>query len=261
MEFRPMTAALRAGATSWLWRNRHSVIGGLAAICTWELAARASGARLNLFPPPCWVLWILYALGDLIAQHAWLTFYQTILGFLISVILGVMIGWMIGKSRWLEAALYPSVVVLQALPKEALAPLLILWFGAGLLSKMTLVSLISFFPVVINTVIGIKGLDENTRRYAASLSCRGWKLFWSVEMPSAMPSIVTGLKIAVTLAVVGAVVAEIVAGRDGLGYLLLFASSRLDMSFSLGILLVLAGWGAVLFGAVELGERLGIYWR
>jgi NitT/TauT family transport system permease protein len=95
----------------------------------------------------------------------------------------------------------------------------------------------------------------------ASLSCPRWKMFLSVELPSALPSIFTGLKIAVTLSIVGAVVAEIVAGRDGLGYLLLFASSRLDMSFSLGILVVLAVWGALSFAAVERGERLALYWR
>jgi NitT/TauT family transport system permease protein len=207
------------------------------------------------------VAWSLYVRSDLIAYHAGLTFYQTILGFLISAVAGIMIGWTIGKSRRLYDAFYPLVVILQVLPKEALAPLMILWFGAGVLSRVVLVFLISFFPVVINTVIGIRGLEENVRRYVASLSCPRWKMFLGVELPSALPSIFVGLKIAVTLSVVGAVVAEIVAGRDGLGYLLLFASSRLDMSFSLGILVVLAAWGALSFAAVERGERLALFWR
>jgi NitT/TauT family transport system permease protein len=255
-----MTIRVWRETTSWLVKNRHAVIFGLCFLGAWETAAR-DGLKPNIFPPPSWIVWSLYARGDLILHHAWLTFYQTILGFLISGVAGVMIGWAIGKSRRLHEAFYPVIIVLQVLPKEALAPLMILWFGAGVLSRMILVFLISFFPIVINTVIGIRGLDDNTRRYVASLSCRGWKMFFSVEMPSALPSILTGLKIAVTLAVVGAVVAEIVAGRDGLGYLLLFASSRLDMSFSLGILFVLAAWGALLFGVIELGERLAIYWR
>jgi NitT/TauT family transport system permease protein len=253
-----MSASRRAAA--WAVDNAQALIFGICFVAAWEILAR-HGAKPNIFPPPSSVLWSLYARGDLLIRHAWLTFYQTILGFAISAAVGVVVGWTIGKSRALYQAFYPVVVVLQVLPKEALAPLLILWFGAGIVSRMTLVFLISFFPIVINCVTGLRGIDENTRNYAASLSCRGLKLFTSVEMPSALPSIFTGLKIAITLAVVGAVVAEIVAGRDGLGYLLLFASSRLDMSFSLGILVVLAAWGAMLFSAVAVGERLAIYWR
>jgi NitT/TauT family transport system permease protein len=255
-----MIAVARHSPASWLRENRYAVILGVCLLAIWEIIARGLGSQ-NIFPPPSLVVWSLSVRGDLMVHHAWLTFSQTVLGFLIAAAVGVLIGWMIAKSRSLHAALYPSIVILQVLPKEALAPLFILWFGAGILSRMTLVFLISFFPIVINTVIGIKGIDENTRRYVASLSCRGFKMFRSVEMPSALPSIFTGLKIAVTLAVVGAVVAEIVAGRNGLGYLLLFASSRLDMSFSLGILFVLAAWGALLFGTLELVEHMAVYWR
>jgi NitT/TauT family transport system permease protein len=257
MEQRPIIVGY---GLPWIAKNRLAVVFGICFLAAWEILARLA-SKPTTFPPPSQVLWSLYARGDLIAYHAGLTFYQTILGFLISAIAGVMLGWMIGKSRRLYEAFYPMLVVLQVLPKEALAPLMILWFGAGILSRIILVFLISFFPVVINTVIGIRGVEENMRRYAASLSCPRWKMFLSVELPSALPSIFTGLKIAVTLSIVGAVVAEIVAGRDGLGYLLLFASSRLDMSFSLGILVVLAVWGALSFAAVEQGERLALYWR
>jgi NitT/TauT family transport system permease protein len=244
----------------WAARNRHAIIFGVCFLGAWELLAR-NGLKPTVFPPPSSVLASLYLRGDLIAHHAWLTFYQTIVGFLISALAGVLIGWAIGKSRRLHEAMYPFIGVLQVLPKEAFAPLLVLWFGAGLLSRITLVFLISFFPIVINTMIGIQGIDENVRRYADTLSCRGWKMFFSIEMPSALPAIFTGLKISVTLAVAGALVAEIIAGRDGLGYLLLFASSRLDMSFSLGLLLLVAIWGALLFVAIELGERWALFWR
>ncbi len=258
MEHRPITAWHRM--SWWISKNRLAIAFGIGFLGAWELLARLA-SKPTIFPTPSQVGWSLYVRSDLIAYHAGLTFYQTILGFLISAIAGVMLGWMIGKSRQLYEAFYPMVVVLQVLPKEALAPLMILWFGAGILSRIILVVLISFFPVVINTVIGVRGVEENVRRYVASLSCPRWKMFLSVELPSALPSIFSGLKIAVTLSTVGAVVAEIVAGRDGLGYLLLFASSRLDMSFSLGILVVLAVWGALSFAAVERGERLALYWR
>ena len=129
------------------------------------------------------------------------------------------------------------------------------------LSRTILAFLIAFFPVVINSILGVRSLDPNMRHYAASLVCGRWQLFTKVEFPSALGSIFAGLKISVTLSVIGVVVAEIVAGRSGLGYLLLFASSRLDMAFSLAILAVLDAWGGALFAAIALVERRVVFWR
>lgn len=256
-----MNASMRNRLATAVADNRAAAALGIALIAAWESLTRLLALPLNLIPPPSWILWSLYARLDLLVEHAWLTFYQTIVGFLISVVAGIAIGWVISKSRLLYDALYPLIVVLQVIPKEALAPLLVLWFGAGVLSRMVLAFLIAFFPMVINTVLGVRSLDANTRRYAASLNCSWWQLFFKVEFPSALPAIFAGMKISVTLAVIGVVVAEIVAGRSGLGYLLLFASSRLDMGFSLAILLVLAIWGGAMYGAVILLERRTLYWR
>lgn len=256
-----MSTPMRNRVAAAVADHRATAVLGLCLVAAWESLTRILALPLSIFPPPSWILWSLYARLDLLMEHAWLTFYQTIVGFLISVVAGVVIGWAVSKSRLLYDAFYPLIVVLQVIPKEALAPLLILWFGAGVLSRMVLAFLIAFFPMVINTILGVRSLDENTRRYAASLSCNRWQLFLKVEFPWALPAIFAGMKISVTLAVIGVVVAEIVAGRSGLGYLLLFASSRLDMGFSLAILLVLAIWGGAMYGAVILLERRAIYWR
>jgi len=234
---------------------------GLIMLALWEGLTRGLGLPQNLYPAPSHVVWSLFARTDLLLEHAWLTFYQTVAGFLLSVVIGVMLGWAITKWRLLFDSLYPLIVVLQVMPKEALAPLLVLWFGAGTLSRMILAFLIAFFPMVINTALGVRGLNPNMRVYATSLSCSKWQFFTKVELPSALPSIFAGMKISVTLSVIGVVVAEIVAGRDGLGYLLLFASSRLDMGFSLAILLVLALWGGALFAAVAWLESRILFWR
>jgi NitT/TauT family transport system permease protein len=244
------------GAPNW-----PAIALGVAIIGAWEVLARGLALQQNIFPPPSAVIWSLLVRLDLLMDHAWLTFYQTVVGFLLSVIVGVLIGWTISKSRFLFEAFYPVIVVLQVMPKEALAPLLVLWFGAGTLSRMILAFLIAFFPMVINTIFGVRSLNPSMRDYATSLRCGHWQFFAKVELPWALPSIFAGMKISVTLSVIGVVVAEIVAGRSGLGYLLLFASSRLDMSFSLAILLVLAMWGGALFSAVALLERQAIYWR
>ena len=253
--------SLTAGIRAALSRNLAAVVIGVVILVAWEGGTRGFGVPHNLIPPPSMVIWSLFVRYDLLISHGWLTFYQTIIGFGLSVVIGIVIGWTISKSRLLYDAFYPVIVVLQVVPKEALAPLLILWFGAGMLSRMLLAFLISFFPMVINTILGIASLEPNMRRYATSLSCNWWQLFIKVEFPWSLGSIFADMKISVTLAVIGVVVAEIVAGRSGLGYLLLFASSRLDMAFSLAIILVLAMWGGAMFGAVVLLEKKAIHWR
>src|SRR5262249_29039969 len=241
--------------------NQPAIAFGVALIGLWEALARGLSLSQHVFPPPSLVIWSLYVRFDLLMGHAWLTFYQTAVGFLLSVAIGVVLGWTISKSRILFEALYPVTVVLQVTPKEALAPLLVLWFGAGTLSCTILAFLIAFFPMVINTILGVRSLHPSMRDYAASLQCSRWQFFTKVELPWALTSIFAAMKISVTLSVIGVVVAEIVAGRSGLGYLLLFASSRLDMGFSLAILPVLAVWGGALFGALALLERHAIYWH
>jgi NitT/TauT family transport system permease protein len=245
----------------WAAVNWPAIVFGIALIAMWEALARDLALSRSLLPPASDVVWSLYVHFDLLMEHAWLTFYQTVVGFVLSVILGVALGWIISKSRVLFEALYPVIVVLQVLPKEALAPLLVLWFGAGTLSRTVLAFLIAFFPMVINTVFGVRSLNPTMRDYANSLRCSRWQFFTKLELPWALTAIFVGMKISATLSVIGVVVAEIVAGRSGLGYLLLFASSRLDMAFSLAILLVLAIWGGALYGAVVLLERRALYWQ
>ncbi|HEY7243995.1 MAG TPA: ABC transporter permease [Xanthobacteraceae bacterium] len=256
-----MTGRVRSRVIGWLGSDAPAIIFGCLLIAVWEAATRSLSLPRHSFPPPSLILWSLYVHADLLVAHAWLTFSQTVVGFALSVIVGVLLGWAISKSPILFAAVYPVIVVLQVLPKEALAPLLVLWFGAGILSRTILAFLVAFFPMVINTIFGVRGLDPNMRHYAASLVCGRWQLFAKVEFPSALRSIFAGMKISVTLSVIGVVVAEMVAGRSGLGYLLLFASSRLDMAFSLAILIVLAAWGGALFAAIALLERRIVFWR
>jgi NitT/TauT family transport system permease protein len=250
-----------SAAKSGVALNWPAILLGVIMLVLWEGITRGLDLSKTLFPPPSLVLWSLYVRADLLLEHAWLTFSQTVLGFAISIVIGTAIGWTISKSRLLFEAAYPVIVVLQVVPKEALAPLLVLWFGAGTLSRTILAFLIAFFPMVINTILGIRGLAPSMRHYAASLSCGPWQFFSKVELPSALPAIFAGMKISVTLSVIGVVVAEMIAGRSGLGYLLLFASSRLDMGFSLAILLVLGMWGGAMYTVVARLEARMVFWR
>jgi NitT/TauT family transport system permease protein len=241
--------------------NGPAITFGVVLVAVWEAMTRSLALPQHIFPPPSFIIWSLYVRADLLVSHAWLTFSQTVLGFVLSVVVGIALGWTVSKSQMLFNAVYPVIVVLQVIPKEALAPLLVLWFGAGTLSRTILAFLIAFFPMVINTILGVRGLHPDIRNYADSLVCGRWQLFAKVEFPSSLTSIFAGMKISATLSVIGVVVAEIVAGRSGLGYLLLFASSRLDMGFSLAILVVLAVWGGALFAAIVFVERRIVFWR
>jgi NitT/TauT family transport system permease protein len=249
-------ALFRLSALNW-----PAIALGLVLLLVWEGVTRALRLPANIFPPPSFVAWSLFIRLDLLTAHAWLTFSQCILGFLISALFGIAIGWIISTSRALFETFYPVIAVLQVIPKEALAPLLVLWFGAGPLSRTVLAFLIAFFPMVVNTIVGARSLNPDIRNYANSLLCGRWQFFRKVQVPAALTSIFAGMKISITLSVIGVVVAEIVAGRSGLGYLLLFASSRLDMGFSLAILLVLALWGGALFAVIVVLERRIIFWR
>ena len=146
-----------------------AIVLGLAVLALWEALCRGLALPQNLFPAPSYIIWSLTVRADLLMAHAWLTFYQTVLGFALSVLIGIGLGWAISKSKIVFEALYPMIVVLQVMPKEALAPLLVLWFGAGMLSRMVLAFLIAFFPMVINTALGVRSLNPNMRSYATSL--------------------------------------------------------------------------------------------
>jgi NitT/TauT family transport system permease protein len=245
-----------------LWRRIAAPAAvGLAAIMLWEWGPKIFAVPPTLIPPASRVVLSAVEKSELVAVHAWPTLYETLLGFVLSVVGGIVAGWAIAKIPLLHDTVYPLLGVLQVLPKEALAPLLMLWLGAGTLSRLTLAFLIAFFPMVINTVLGLRSLQPEMSRLAQSLSCSRWQLFVKIEVPWSLTYLFAGMKISITLSVIGVTVAEIVAGRSGLGYLLLFASSRMDTAFSLAILLVLVVLGVALFGLIALAERRLIYWR
>ncbi|OLD64519.1 MAG: hypothetical protein AUI47_05545 [Acidobacteria bacterium 13_1_40CM_2_68_5] len=242
-------------------RYGSSIVFGLIVLFAWELGCRFFSVRPSLLPAPTAVARRFLEESDLLGQNVLPTLSQTVLGFLLSVVVGILCGWVIVKSEIMSDTLYPLIVIFQVLPKETLAPILMLWFGAGVLPRLLLAFLIAFFPMVINTVVGLRSVDRDMHRFTRSLSCSPWQLFFKVEVPWALPYLFAGMKISATLAVIGVVVAELVAGRSGLGYLLLFASSKLDMAFTFAILAVLAAIGLLLFGDIALAERKLIYWK
>jgi NitT/TauT family transport system permease protein len=192
--------------------------------------------------------------------HIWATFYETIVGFILGVLLGIALGTAITVSRLFSRIAYPYMVILQIIPKVALAPLLLIWLGYGELPKITIAFLISFFPMVINTAAGLISVAPETLDVVRSLKASKLDTFRKVKFPNSLPYIFAGLKVAITLAVIGAIVAEFVGSDKGLGYLLIISGTYADAAMNFAALTILAIMGVSLFLIVSYMERVALPW-
>ena len=167
---------------------------------------------------------------------------------------------MLAFSALFRTSIYPLIIAFQVVPKVALAPLFIVWFGLGMTSRVLLVFVIAFFPMVVNTFAGIQSTDPVMVRMARSFSASRWTVFRCIEFPNALPYIFSGLKIGITFAVIGVVVAEFVTAQEGLGYLIIFAEGNIDTPLLMAALTVLGCLGMIFYGAIVGLEKLVIRW-
>jgi len=224
----------------------------------WEALTRAFHIPQFLLPAPTAVLSSLAAHADLLLKHLWITTLEIAFGFGLSIVVGVPLALAIFLWPPFARSIFPLLVSSQAMPKVAVAPLLLVWFGFGLLPKVLIAFLIAFFPVVINTAVGLSAIEREKIYLAWSMGLSGTATFFKIRLPNALPSIFGGLKISVTLAVVGAVVGEFVGGDAGLGYLLMVANGSMDTPLLFADLLVLTALGVAFFMLVELAERIAL---
>jgi len=233
----------------------------LALLVLWEGAARAFAIPQWLLPAPSVVAAEIANQPGLFARHAMVTAGEVVLGFLLSVAVGIPLAVGIAYSRVFERTLYPLLVASQAVPKVAIAPLLIVWFGFGTLPKVLVAFLIAFFPIVIDTVVGLRSVEPEMLHLGRSMGASRWQMFRKIRLPKALPSIFAGLKVAITLAVVGAIVGEFVAADRGLGYLLMIASGEMNSKLLFAAIVVLTALGVAFFLLVEAIERWAIPWH
>ena len=189
-----------------------------------------------------------FAVGDAVVvlladprtwQHTLITLYEIVAGFVLAVIIGIVFGGFLGKIRWLEHTLNPLIVGLQVMPKVALIPLFIVWFGFGVTSKIVLAAVISFFPIMTNTILGIKSVEAGHRDVMLALNASRWQTFRDVELPSALPFILTGMEVGIVLATIGAIVGEYLGGSQGLGYMAVATLNAFDVQGMFGVILIL----------------------
>jgi NitT/TauT family transport system permease protein len=245
------------------WRARVSgifypvgVVLGVLAL--WEAGTRMLGVPAFLLPPPSAVAISFMANASLILFHGWITTIEIVLGFALSIAVGIPLALAIFLWPVFSRSILPLLVSSQAMPKVAIAPLLLVWFGFGLLPKVLIAFLIAFFPVVINTAVGLSSIEPEKIHLARSMGFGPAATFFKIRLPNALPAIFGGLKISITLAVVGAVVGEFVGGDAGLGYLLMVANGSMDTQLLFAGIVALTVLGIALFLLVELAERLAI---
>jgi NitT/TauT family transport system permease protein len=231
--------------------------GMLAALLLiWEAATYLFAIPAYLVPAPSAILRSMDTNSAVLIKESIGTTFEILLGFALSVAVGVPLALAIYLWRPFARAVYPVLVSSQAVPKVAVAPLFLVWFGFGLLPKVLIAFLIAFFPVVINTAMGLASLEREKIYLAQSMGFGPIATFFKIQLPNAMPSIFAGLKISITFAVVGAVVGEFVGGQGGLGYLLLIANGNMDTALLFAGIVALTLLGVVLFLLIGLLERL-----
>jgi NitT/TauT family transport system permease protein len=214
----------------------------------WEGVVRVFGIPGFILPPPSAVaqaLWRGFASG-LYLQHLGYTIVETLLGFVVGSLLGFFLGTAVAMNRYVEYFLYPYIVMFQSLPKVALAPLIVVWFGLGLTSKVINAALVAFFPLLVNTMVGLKSADEDRVSLMRSLAASDHQIFWMLRLPNALPFVMAGLDVAMIFALIGAIVAEFVGAQRGLGMLIQSMNFNMDVSGQFSILLVLSVVGLIL---------------
>ncbi len=233
-----------------------------AVITVWEAAVRVLEVPAFIVPPPSKVLvalWRGFASG-LYLTHLYYTLVETILGFLLGSILGFFLGTAVAMNRYVEYFLYPYIVMFQSLPKVALAPLIVIWFGLGLTSKVVNAALVAFFPLLVNTMVGLKSADEERVSLMRSLAASEHQIFWMLRLPNALPFVMAGLDVAMILALIGAIVAEFVGARSGLGMLIQSMNFTMDVSGQFSILLILSTVGLILNRCILLVRKRVLFW-
>jgi NitT/TauT family transport system permease protein len=229
----------------------------------WEGAIRAFEIPSFILPPPSAIVAALWSglTSGLYLAHAVVTATEAVGGFLIGSLLGLLIGMVIVVFPTMERIVYPYVVALQTVPKVAIAPLMVVWFGFGLTSKILVVALVSLFPVLVNVIAGLRAVDQDRLDLLGALSASRWQVFRYLRFPNALPFIFAGLNTAIVFSVIGAIVGEFVGANRGLGFLILQANYQLDIAGAFSLFVVLSVMGIALHGTLRWIERRCVFWN
>jgi NitT/TauT family transport system permease protein len=234
----------------------------VASLAVWETAVRLLRIPAFILPAPSQVAAALYrgAVSGIYLQHFWITLVETLLGFALGSVIAFAIGTALAASRSIEYFLYPYIVMFQSMPKVALAPLVVVWFGLGITSKVVSAALIAFFPLLVNTIVGLRSADEDRVDLMRSLAASELQIFWMLRLPSALPFIMAGLEVSMVFSLVGAIVAEFVGAEAGLGMLIQSRNFSMDVAGEFALLFILAAMGLALNAVLVSVRRRVLFW-
>ena len=253
-------APKRSGPLSALAGGSRSVVLPLLlagiVLLMWEFGVRLAGVPEVILPSPSAIAKVLFSKHEILLRHSRPTILESAGGFALASILGVGLAILLSYSRIAREALYPNLVFFQLIPKIALAPLFIIWFGIGSESRLAFAVFISFFPIVIATIAGFASVDTNMVRLCRSLTATEWQIFTSVKFPAALPYIFSGMKVAMTMAIIGVIIGEFITAQQGLGYLIVFATARADTVVGMAAIAMLCAGGLLLYGLVAAAEAV-----
>jgi NitT/TauT family transport system permease protein len=249
--------------SAWARNNRWIITLGVGVfvLLAWQAVAVLFDLPTYILPTPVDAAESLWTYRDELWAATLVTTGEVLAGFSIAVVVSIPVAMLLVSFRWFETVVYPFIVLLQTIPKIALAPLFVVWFGFGILPKVLVTFLICFFPILLDTMTGLRSSNPDMASLVRSMGGGKWSIFRKVRLPAALPHVFAGVKVAITLAVVGAVVGEFVGATQGLGYLLLRANANLDTPLLFAAIAILTVLGLVLYYAVSLVERLVIPWH
>lgn len=227
-----------------------TLAGFALALIAWQALVSFGNYAEVVLPGPWAVLREMIKQRDLLLTHSIVTLREICIGFAVAVLIGMPLGAAVAFSKSLSRLLMPLLVVSNSVPKVAIAPLFLIWFGFGQLTNIVLAVLVAIFPIVINTTLGLTHIEADLIRLGRVMGGSPMRIFWQIRVPAALPSIFAGLKLAITLATIGVIVGEMIAGQAGLGYLAQYASGQLLTVMAFASIVVMSALGVVLFYAI-----------
>lgn len=243
------------------WITTPLLLGILLTI--WHVYVTASGVSAFILPAPStvWDSWMDMLGSSRAWRHTWSTVYVTLVGFGWALFIGVALGVILGRTRWLELTLNPFIVATQVIPKVALLPLFVVWFGFGNTSKIIVAAILAFFPILTNTMLGVKSVDTGHRDVMTSLNATRWQIFRRLELPSSLPYILTGMEIGIVLAIIGAIVGEYLGGNSGLGFMLVSKMNGYETDGLFAVIIQMTLLGFFFYFATGALRRFLIPWH
>jgi ABC-type nitrate/sulfonate/bicarbonate transport system permease component len=257
----PPTRARARTSRAWAGRLLAPLVFSLLVLAGWQLFVALADMRETILPRPTVIASHIYDQRSLLVDNAWVTLKEILIGFALAFVVGITLAILITTSRIIERAIYPWMIASQMVPIVAIAPLLVLWFGFDLTPKVLVIALVSFFPLAVNGVDGLRAPPREMIDLMRTLGAGRLRIFRVVQIPAALPFVFSGAKIAIAFATLGAVFGEWVGASDGLGYLILTLNNQSATADVFAAVFVLSLLGIALFALVSLLERIVLAWR